>query len=855
MTYDAADGYVLWYGGGCEYGCNQTAAFQNGTWRNIPTPVSPTAEEYAPIAYDAADGYVVLQGGTGYNCFAYPGDEYSCNETWEYKAGVWTQLHPRCYYLGMGYGNCSLPAGYRPMVYDAATGSVFLDGGYQGGPSVVSPNGDYGPWVYKNDTWTFLGYNFSSGRTISNPNSKSLVYDAADGHVMAFGGPSSSPSLTGNFGDNYTWEWENDTWTNISANVTNAPPGRYSTSMAYDATDGYVLLYGGTTVICTYNWSLSNCGGAEVETGYADTWKYQGGNWTELNASSAPGYTPTPLLAYDPIDRGVVDFNDFSCGDANFTSSCTCPCGVDSTWLWGPAAPIGNVSIEARNAVDAGVSMNLSVTFDGGTAPFTIQWAFGDGQFAVGRSVKHAYSAAGNFTAYVWINDSQGYHAVGSIQVAVYAGTIAAAYAFPNPTDVSIGTTLFPGILDGSPPQYSFKWSFGDGGTASYFCQNPCGPAQAGIFHAYSTSGTYTAQVSVTYPNGAVINESLTIRVNPNLVVSGIFATPNPAVLGQPVNFTSIVTGGTPPYTYSWSFGDGGTGGNLSVITHVYETDGPFEAMLLVADAAGSALNSTLSLAISLNTTVSGNASVGAAPLLVAFSSVVTGGVPGYTYQWEFGDGTTNSSPDPIHSYSSSGEYTARLGVRDSVGHSETSYWMVQVFPGGRALTLAIDASATNLTVGETTTLSLSPSGGVGAYALTWIAVPTGCIPVSSLLMNCSPAANGSYSASAKVTDSHGSTATAEVSFTVGKAATPTHEVGGGNGFLGLADNEGLFLLLGLAGGALVGVVSMAVVTRQSASLASGPSTPTSESSPAKLQAGRQSREPEETPDPLKDLF
>ncbi len=232
MTYDAADGYVLWYGGDCGgYGCNQTVAFQNGSWRIIHTADSPTAQKDAPMVYDAADGYVLLQGGTGFNCYAY--SEYTCNETWEYRAGVWTQLQPRCYYLGLGYGNCSLPAGFHPMVYDAATGSVFLDGGSQGGPSGVSSNGDYGPWVYKNDTWTYLGYNFSSGLTISNPQSQSLVYDAADGYIMAFGGRSPSPSLTGNFGDNYTWEWNNDHWINISANVTNAPPGRFSTSMAY----------------------------------------------------------------------------------------------------------------------------------------------------------------------------------------------------------------------------------------------------------------------------------------------------------------------------------------------------------------------------------------------------------------------------------------------------------------------------------------------------------------------------------------------------------------------------------------------------------------------------------------------
>jgi PKD repeat protein len=856
MTYDAADGYVLWYGGDCGgFGCNQTAAFQNGTWRIIRTPVSPTAQMDAPIAYDAADGYVVLQGGTGYNCYAYTG-EYTCNETWEYKSGVWTQLQPRCYYLGLGYGNCSLPAGYHPMVYDAATGSVFLDGGSQGGPSGVSSNGDYGPWVYKNDTWTYLGYNFSSGLTISNPKSQSLVYDAADGYVMAFGGAAPSPSLPGNLGDNYTWVWNNNNWTNISANVSNAPPPRITTSMVYDATDGYVLLYGGDSTLCTANVS-SDCYYAPeaVPTAYADTWKYVGGNWTELNSSSAPGYAPEPLLAYDPIDRGVVDYNDFSCGSTNFSAGCTsCPCTSEATWLWGPAAPVGNVSITARNAVDVGVSMSLSVTFDGGTAPFTIEWAFGDGQFANGRSVAHTYSRAGNFTAVVWVNDSQGYHAVASTSVAVYAQSQATAYAYPNPTDVGLGASFFPGILNGRPPQYSFNWSFGDGETASYVCLNPCGPSQDRTFHSYSAPGVFDVQVLITYSDGAIVNESFPIQVNSNPAVNGLYATPNPAVLGQPVNFTTLVMGGTAPFTYSWEFGDGGTGGNLSEITHIYTTNGPFEASVQVTDAAGFATSASLSVTITLTAGVTGNTSLGAAPLAVSFESSVQGGVPGYAYFWQFGDGSTSSSPDPIHVYTQPGDYTATLEVKDSVGHTDTVNWPVQTFPGGANLDLAIRASATNISVGETTILTLSPSGGVGDYTVRWLSTPQDCVPVSTLSMRCTPAENGTYSASAEVTDSRGTTATASVTFFAGTASV-TSPGGGGKGILGLDGSDGLYLVLGLVGGALVGIGSTVVITRRRGPRDQTQATPTGTPSSSNEEFYTQAEEAEDSADHLRDLF
>ncbi len=54
----------------------------------------------------------------------------------------------------------------------------------------------------------------------------------------------------------------------------------------------------------------------------------------------------------------------------------------------------------------------------------------------------------------------------------------------------------------------------------------------------------------------------------------------------------------------------------------------------------------------------------------VQFNCSVTlfSGLPPYTYHWSFGDGTSSTQQNPIHAYSSAGDYTYNCTVTDKVG-------------------------------------------------------------------------------------------------------------------------------------------------------------------------------------------
>jgi len=75
----------------------------------------------------------------------------------------------------------------------------------------------------------------------------------------------------------------------------------------------------------------------------------------------------------------------------------------------------------------------------------------------------------------------------------------------------------------------------------------------------------------------------------------------------------------------------------------------------------------------------------GYAPHTVQFDAIIRGGVPPYTYRWDFGDGSPPSSEEkPTHTYDVSGVYTAKLTVTDSLGLSaETSIKISVIVPLG----------------------------------------------------------------------------------------------------------------------------------------------------------------------------
>ena len=121
----------------------------------------------------------------------------------------------------------------------------------------------------------------------------------------------------------------------------------------------------------------------------------------------------------------------------------------------------------------------------------------------------------------------------------------------------------------------------------------------------------------------------------------------------------------------------------------------------------------------------SGQPTVGTAPLEVTFSSTGTYDVDAQslTYRWEFGDGQTSTAPDPVHTYTSTGVYNARLTVTDSAGATGTTTVRVTVGNDPPLATIEGPADESDYKIGDVIRFSGRGSANgqpLPASALSW---------------------------------------------------------------------------------------------------------------------------------------
>jgi gliding motility-associated-like protein len=317
-------------------------------------------------------------------------------------------------------------------------------------------------------------------------------------------------------------------------------------------------------------------------------------------------------------------------------------------------------------AISCTDSTLMTALADNGTAPYTYMWNTGvnnpslwvtAGQYYV--DVVDAMGCTGSDTINVYYIDDP---------VSVYQtqnGCVGSNFAFTDASynNVPVGWNPIP-IVD-------WSYDFGDG-TLSTGVQNPV--------HQYTQSGLMTTQLVVTNQLGCTDTTWHTLWVNPAPVPDFSFSNECLDTLLTFTDLTTIDTGQVTGWTYT--FGDGSAPVQAQNTTHQYAATGFYNVMLATVSDSGCTANVVHPVYVyplpvaDFSPT---DACLNNASTFQDLSAVVPGDVEGW--EWDFGDGTTATSSNPVHTYTSSGIFNVTMIAHSDSGCTDTITQQVTVHP------------------------------------------------------------------------------------------------------------------------------------------------------------------------------
>ncbi len=311
----------------------------------------------------------------------------------------------------------------------------------------------------------------------------------------------------------------------------------------------------------------------------------------------------------------------------------------------------------------------------------------------------------------------------------------------------------------------SYYWS------STSYANSPDGAWAVGFYDGYAGWDFKDISFYVRCVRGGLSGHSDSLIIKEPITI-----TPSPSSLSGDAPYLAAfsiqVSGGTPPYSFNWSFGDGSSGSSDQSPAHQYSTPGAYTATVTVTDSQGDTSTATIavtvneppntppSAVITLNTP-----NTGEAPFEVKVSGGHSSDPDGTIVKWEwsFGDGSPDASTmDVAHTYASEGQYVLTLTVTDNRGATATATQAIVVTYTNKPPTASITVSATEGTAPLNVAFAGSgsdPEGGTLSFHWVFGDGEEG----DGRAINHTFSTQGDYTVRLTVTDSAGKQGTSDV--------------------------------------------------------------------------------------------
>ncbi|TVR81554.1 MAG: PKD domain-containing protein [Chitinophagaceae bacterium] len=342
----------------------------------------------------------------------------------------------------------------------------------------------------------------------------------------------------------------------------------------------------------------------------------------------------------------------------------------------------------------------LLVNFEDASTGFVNQWQwdFGDGSGSNMQDPSHIYTLPGGFDLTLIVTSEFGCTDTIFIPEQTVINGPLGEFVF----DVNIGCTDLEVNFEATSENTAFyTWDFGDGSVTS--------SSDSTTTHTYTNPGVFYpvlildngigCQFSVPSPDSIVVG-----TIQPDF-------TSNSNLLCEPgdVYFGNLTTS-EPALNYvEWHFGDGNTSNSFSPV-HNYGAAGVYDVTLYVANDICS---DTLTLPAFLEVDpgpvadFSKSDSVVCRPATVIFTDESTSLHPIQSWEWDFGDGQTSTSQNPVHTYTTAGQYTITLSVTNINGCQDVFTREIEI------LDLPIVTTGNDEIICTGDTVQLNAGGGI----------------------------------------------------------------------------------------------------------------------------------------------
>lgn len=219
----------------------------------------------------------------------------------------------------------------------------------------------------------------------------------------------------------------------------------------------------------------------------------------------------------------------------------------------------------------------------------------------------------------------------------------------------------FYDLSKGNP--VSWNWDFGDGGVSRN--DNP--------IHTYTQGGEYSVQLLVYDQDGRsdTVEKEHYITARPVPLDANFTATPPSGPVPLTVQFTDRSTGAM---VWLWNFGDGSRESMLPDPSHTFQVSDTYKVVLKAGNQLGETDIHEQEIIVSSSEQVTAafiaTPTSGPVPLTVQFMDQSTGNV--ISWLWDFGDGTVDSTRNPVHTYRERGIYPVTLTVSSAGKSTDT---------------------------------------------------------------------------------------------------------------------------------------------------------------------------------------